>query len=106
MNLAISSTKKGLILLNETIATCHVFPKNSPVVFGDLEAKLVFFVGTRVPVGIFIGIPELEKMNSHVCNGGQYINFDIQRMFAKVGLKCDCTTDRIKEMRWMKNNIP
>lgn len=48
----------------------------------------------RAPIGVLIGIPEMEKRNAEIDLGGQYVCFTIEKKSVRIGLEPDRTFNK------------
>lgn len=76
--------------------TFYGIAKYIPVTFGEPEAKTDFLVVERVPGFVLIWIPEIEKLNTHIDLGDQYVDFTIGRKAIWVGLEPERTIDQMQ----------
>lgn len=97
LGLTFSYTKETITLADGTMTICHGAVRNIPVVFGELKTKMNFLVVDGVPIGVLIGIPEMEKLNKHIDLGGQYVELTIGRKSVRVGLELDHTINKVQE---------
>lgn len=96
LDLAITSMKKKMTVADRTMEICHRVAKKITVTFGELKEKMDFLVFDEVSVGVLIGIPEMEKLKTHIDLGGQYVSSTIGTKSIRVGLKHDWTIDQEK----------
>lgn len=84
-----SSTRRTITVANGVHARCRGLVKDVPVLFAERVTKLDFLAVDGVSVDVLIGLTDLERLQTTLDLGGQFVDFNISGKLVRTGLRSE-----------------